>query len=233
MTGGEGHQEGAQAAVDDPHTGQALGAALAGLLQRIDGLDGAEDDHQRRYQEAKHLQTDDHSRTPASLREPVEAVELLRPRLPQVVDGWTDGRQHQRPNGHAGAQGHSGRTQLLGFKGMTDGHPAVHRYTHNGVDAAVYSDKVQALQDRAELLEVGGPPVVGGVHLEGKREEEEQVHQSQAAHVDGRLRPFTQENAEEKQRHGVETHAEDEDGDVDDQLQVLHQVVNIFKGAVA
>lgn len=75
--------------------------------------------------------------------------------------------------------------------------------------------------------------MVGGVHLEGKREEEEQVHQSQAAHVDGRLCPFTQENAEEKQRHGVETQAEDEDGDVDDQLQVLHQVVDIFKGAVA
>lgn len=70
------------------------------------------------------------------------------------------------------------------------------------------------------------------MHLEGKEEEEEQVHQSQAAHVNGGLRPFSQKKAENQQRHDVQDQAAHEDRDVDDQLQVLHQVVHRLKGAV-
>lgn len=67
---------------------------------------------------------------------------------------------------------------------MTDSHPSIHSYAHDDVDAAIYPNEIQAFQDRTESLEGGMPAVIGGVHFEGKREEEEQVHQSQAGHVD-------------------------------------------------
>lgn len=232
MTRGEGHQESTQAAVDDSHAGSALRAALAGLLQRPDGLDRAEDHHQRRSEEAKHLQADDHRTTPTSFGEAVEAVKVLRNPLPELVGGGEDDGEHQRPHGHADPQGHAGGAQLLGPEGVTDGHPAVHGDAHDGVDAAVYSHKVQAFQGRAEGLEGGGPLVVAGVHLEGQLEQEEQVHQGQAAHVDGRLGPLAQEDAEHEERNGVEDGAQHKDGDVDGQLQVHHQVVDVLKGAV-
>lgn len=67
VAGGERQQEGTQTAVDDLHTGPALGAALARLLKCPDGLDRTVDQHHRRQQEPKHLQADDHQRAPAVL----------------------------------------------------------------------------------------------------------------------------------------------------------------------
>lgn len=232
MTRRERNQEGAQATVDDAHTGSALRAALAGLLQRPDGLDWAEHDHQRRAEEAKDLQADDHQTTPTLPREAVEAVEVIHASVPPPVDGGEDDWQNQRPHGHADRQGGARWTQLLGSERVTDGHPAVGGYAHDGVDAAIYSHKVQALQDGAERLQGGGPQVVGGVHLEGQRHEEEQVHHGQAGHVDGRLGPFAEEDAEDGERGGVEDHAQHKGGDVDEQLHVHHQVVDVLKGAV-
>lgn len=163
----------------------------------------------------------------------METVEVLLPELPEAIAGGEDHRQHHKPNPHGRHQGRPGRPQLLGFEGVTDSQPAVHGDAQDGVDASVYSHKIQAFQDGAERLEASWPGVAGGVHFEGKEEEEEEVHQSQAAHVNDGLCPFSQENAERDERHGVQDQAAEKNGDVDDQLQILHQVVHRFKGAVA
>jgi len=180
----ERKQEGTQTAEDDLHAGPALGAALAGLPKSPDGPGRTVDHHQRGPQEPEHQQADDDRRAPSFLRKAVEAVEVRLLDLPQARGGPTDRRQHQHPDPDTGPQGHFGRTQLLGFERVADGPPPVHSDAHDGVDAAIYPAEIQALQHRAEGLEVGGPEVVGGVNFEGKREEEEHVHQSQAGHVD-------------------------------------------------
>lgn len=153
--------------------------------------------------------------------------------LPEAIAGREDHGQHHKPDAHTRQQGHLGRAQLLGFERVTDGQPAVHGDAQDGVDASVYSHKIQAFQDGAERLQLSWPGVAAGVHFEGKEEEEEEVHQGQAAHVDDGLCPFSQENAEHQERRSVEDQAADKNGHVDDQLQVLHQVVHLFKGAVA
>lgn len=229
---GEGQQEGAQTAVDDLHTGPALRAALAGLLKGPDGLDGTVNQHQRRQEEPKHLHTDDHLGAPAFPWKPVEAVELFPPGLSEAIGGRKNRCQHHHPDRQAGPQSCSGWPQLLGFERVTDSHPSVHSYTHDGVDAAIYANKIQTFQDRTETLEVGVPTMISGVHFEGKREEEEQVHQSQAGHVDRWLRPFLQNDAEHKQRHSVENQTSYKYGDVDDQLQILHHGVHVCKWTV-
>lgn len=233
MAGGERQQEGTQTAVDDLHAGPALWAVLAGLLKSPDGLDRTVNHHQRRHQEPKHLQTDYHHRAPAFLWKTVEAVELRLPDLPEAIDGRRDRHQHQQPDPHADPQGCFGGTQLFGFERVTDSHPSVHSYTHDGVDAAIYPDKIQAFQHWTERMEGGMPEVIAGVHFEGKGEEEEQVHQSQAGHVNSWLRPFSQNDAEHKQRYNIENQTKDEYGDVDDQLQIFHQVVHPLKWTVA
>lgn len=163
----------------------------------------------------------------------METVELRLPELPEAIAGGEDHCQHHEPNPHTGHQGPPGRPQLLGFERVTDSQPAVHGDAQDGVDASVYSHKIQAFQDGAERLEASWPGVAGGVHFEGKEEEEEEVHQSQAAHVNDGLCPFSQENAKHQERRHVQDQAADKNGDVDDQLQILHQVVHLFKGAVA
>lgn len=108
MARGERQQEGTQTAIDDLHTGPAFRAVLARLLKRQDGLHRTANQHQRRRQEPKHLQTDDHRRAPAFLRKPMEAVEVFLPRLPEVIGGWKDRCHHQHPDPHAGPQGRLG-----------------------------------------------------------------------------------------------------------------------------
>ena len=229
---GERQQEGAQTTVDDLHTGPALRAVLARLLEGPDGLDRTVNQHQCRQEEPKHLHADDHHRAPAFPWKPVEAVELFLPGLSEAIGGWKDRCQHHHPHRQADPQSCLGWPQLLGFEWVTDSHPSVHSYTHDGVDAAIYSNKIQTLQDRTETLEVGIPIIIGGMHFEGKREEEEQVHQSQAGHVDSWLRPFSQNDAEHKQRHSVESQTNDKYGNIDDQLQILHRAVHLCKWTV-
>lgn len=232
VAGGEGHQEGAQAAVDDLDAGPALCTVLAWLGQGPDGLQGAVDHHHGGQQEAQQQHTDDQRGAPALLGELVEAAELLVSSLPEVVDGRADGYYHQHPHHYAEAQGCTRGPPALGFERVTDRHPPVHRYAHDGVDAAVYPSKVQTLQDGAERVEACLPVVTDGVHFEGQREEQEDVHQSQAGHVDGGLDPLLQGEAEDVQRHDVEKQAGNEYGDVDDELQVLHHLVRRVGGTV-
>lgn len=222
----ERHQERTQAAVDDLHTGPALAAVLARLLKCPDDLSWTANHHQCRQKESKHLHADDDRRLPAFIWKLVEAGKVFWIRLPfQLEHNWKDCCKHQRPHGQTGHHSRSGGTQHLCFKRVTDSHPSIYSYAHNDVYASIDPIKIKPFQNRTQSLVLGIPLVITGVHFERKREEEEQVHQSQVYHVDRGFSLFAQKAAEHYQRCNVENQTQDKYRYVEDQLQNLHQFI--------